>query len=200
MKRLSVLAIFVMIVLSAPAQSLNNADTATDRSHYGTIPVVNGKVTFVETVPATGRSAQEVKEIIDSWIEERFVEPTVISARRLQSDKPATAILKGEEYITFKSTAFALERARIYYILTLTAKEGSCTFNMSRITYWYDDADERGGLRMIAEEWITDENAINKKGGLKKFEGKFRNKTIDLKETLVKELEIKLKLRKNENY
>ena len=81
-----------------------------------------------------------------------------------------------------------LERARIYYYLTLTANDGCCTFNMSRITYWYDDEDEKGGLKMIAEEWITDENAINKKGNLKKFEGKFRNKTIELKEMLVNDL------------
>ena len=59
---------------------------------------------------------------------------------------------------------------------------------MSRITYWYDDEDDKGGLKMIAEEWITDENAINKKGGLKKFEGKFRNKTIELKNALVNAL------------
>ena len=60
---------------------------------------------------------------------------------------------------------------------------------MSRITYWYDDEDDKGGLRMKAEEWITDENAINKKGKLKAFEGKFRRKTIELKESLTKELE-----------
>ena len=41
---------------------------------------------------------------------------------------------------------------------------------------------------MIAEDWITDDNAFNKKGELKKFEGKFRCKTIDLKEQLIKEL------------
>jgi uncharacterized protein YjbJ (UPF0337 family) len=41
---------------------------------------------------------------------------------------------------------------------------------------------------MIAEEWITDDNAFNKKGKMKRFEGKFRRKTIDLKEQLIKEL------------
>ena len=41
---------------------------------------------------------------------------------------------------------------------------------------------------MIAEEWITDDNAFNEKGKMKKFEGKFRRKTIDLKEQLIEEL------------
>ena len=59
---------------------------------------------------------------------------------------------------------------------------------MSRITYWYDDQDEKGGIQMKAENWITDDMAFKKNGRLKKFEGKFRRKTIDLKEKLVKEL------------
>lgn len=185
MKRFLTFAIIVLATLSIPAQSSNVADT----KNTETIPVVNGKVTFEETIPAVGYTAEEVEKIMNDWTKERFVKPTVISVKRFNSETPATTILKSEEYITFKSTAFVLERARIYYFLTLTANEGSCTFNMSRITYWYDDEDDNGGLRMKAEEWITDDNAINKKGKLKAFEGKFRRKTIELKETLTKELE-----------
>ena len=185
MKRFLTFAIIVLATLSIPAQSSNVADT----KNTGTIPVVNGKVTFEETISAVGYTAEEVEKIMNDWTKERFVKPTVISVKRFNSETPATTILKSEEYITFKSTAFVLERARIYYFLTLTANEGSCTFNMSRITYWYDDEDDNGGLRMKAEEWITDDNAINKKGKLKAFEGKFRRKTIELKETLTKELE-----------
>ena len=76
----------------------------------------------------------------------------------------------------------------MYYYLTLTANEGTCTFNLSRITYWYDDEDDNGGIKMIAEDWITDDNAFNSKGKLKKFPGKFRCKTIDRKEQLIEGL------------
>ena len=185
MKRFLTFAIIVLATLSVPAQSSNAADP----KNTGAIPVINGKVTFEETISAVGYTAEEVEKIMNDWTKKRFVKPTVISVKRFNSEVPATTILKSEEYITFKSTAFVLERARIYYYLTLTANEGSCTFNMSRITYWYDDEDDKGGLRMKAEEWITDENAINKKGKLKAFEGKFRRKTIELKESLTKELE-----------
>lgn len=185
MKRFLTFAIIVLATLSVPAQSSNAADP----NNTGAIPVINGKVTFEETISAVGYTAEEVEKIMNDWTKKRFVKPTVISVKRFNSEVPATTILKSEEYITFKSTAFVLERARIYYYLTLTANEGSCTFNMSRITYWYDDEDDKGGLRMKAEEWITDENAINKKGKLKAFEGKFRRKTIELKESLTKELE-----------
>lgn len=184
MKRFFALTSILIMVLTASAQNPNEA---------GTVPVVNGKVTFEETIPATGLYQKEVKNVIDTWIKERFVKPTVISRNSFSSEEPETVILKSEEYITFKSAALVLDRARIYYYLTLTANDGSCTFNMSRITYWYDDEDEKGGMKMKAEEWITDENAISKKGKLKKFEGKFRKKTIELKEKLVKDLEYRLK-------
>lgn len=72
--------------------------------------------------------------------------------------------------------------------MTLTPGDGCCNFHLSRITYWYDDEDEDGGVKMIAEDWITDGNAFDQKGKMKRFEGKFRRKTIDLKNQLIKEL------------
>ena len=188
MKRLTALAIIVFTIFSAHAQLFKGADKETQKIEAGAIPVKNGKVTFEDTIPAEGYTAEEVKRAVDAWVKERFVKPTVISVKQFESDQPETIMLKGEEYIVFKNKFLVLERARIYYYLTLTANDGSCTFNMSRITYWYDDEDDKGGLKMIAEEWITDENAINKKGELKKFEGKFRNKTIEHKNALVNAL------------
>ena len=185
MKRISLLALLMLTIFVTQAQTTSKA---TSSETIDAIPVVNGKVTFEETIPAEGYTANEIKMVIDKWIKERFVKPTVISAKQFESNSQRTTILKGEEYLVFKNKFFVLERARIYYYLTLTANEGNCTFNMSRITYWYDDEDDKGGLKMIAEEWITDENAINKKGEVKKFEGKFRNKTIELKNILVNDL------------
>ena len=192
MKKFTILALIIFTAFPALAQTV---ETGLDTYISDAIPVINGKVTFEETIPAEGYTAKELKDIIDTWIKERFVKPVVISAKQFTANNPKATILKGEEYIVFKNRPLVLERARIYYYLTLTANEGSCTFNMSRITYWYDDEDDKGGIKMIAEEWITDENAINKKGNLKKFEGKFRNKTIELKNTLVNDLTYRLNRR-----
>lgn len=190
MKKILLFTLFVFTIISVNAQT---TDKEINKNSEEVIPVVNGKVTFEEIIPAEGYTANEIKDIIDKWIKERFVKPTVISAKQFTANNPKATILKGEEYLVFKKAALVLERTRIYYYLTLTANEGSCTFNMSRITYWYDDEDDKGGIKMIAEEWITDENAINKKGKLKKFEGKFRNKTLELKEILVNDLTARLK-------
>lgn len=194
MKRFSILLILLLTVAASQAQLFKKADSTVQEQYAaGTVPVINGKVTFEEVIPAEGYSAAEVSDIVNAWIKERYVEPTVISVKLFDSGVPGTTVIKGEEYIVFKNTFFVLSRARTYYFLTLTANDGSCTFNMSRITYWYDDEDDKGGIKMKAEEWITDDNAFNKKGKMKKFEGKFRSKTIDLKNILVSELTERLK-------
>lgn len=154
----------------------------------GKVPVVNGKVTFETTIAAKGLTAEQIKDKAEKWIAGRYVKPTIISANRFESNNPNTIILKGEEYIVFRNTFLVLSRARMYYYLTLTAEEGECKFHLSRITYWYDDEDDNGGIKMIAEDWITDETVFKKNGKMMKFGGKFRRKTIDLKDLLINEL------------
>ena len=179
----------VLVTGTVSAQLFKRKDKTVEVQYQaGAVPVVNGKVTFEEFIPANGMSATEVEEKVNNWISSRFVKPTVIAAKRYESEAPQTAIVKSEEYIVFRNTFFVLNRARIYYYLTITAKDGGCLFNISRITYWYDDEDDKGGIHMKAENWITDDMAFNNKGKLKRFEGRFRRKTIDLKNALVQEL------------
>lgn len=193
MKKTLLIIMLVLVAGTASAQLFKKRSKVVEPQYQaGAVSVVNGKVAFDEFIPAEGMTAAEVEEKVNSWITRRYVEPTVISAKRYESEQPNTAIVKGEEYIVFKNTFLVLSRARIYYYLTITAEDGGCRFNMSRITYWYDDEDDNGGIHMKAENWITDEMAFDKKGGLKKFEGKFRRKTIDLKNQLVEELKNEL--------
>lgn len=197
MKKTLLIIMLVLVAGTASAQLFKKRSKVVEPQYQaGAVSVVNGKVAFDEFIPAEGMTAAEVEENVNSWITRRYVEPTVISAKRYESEQPNTAIVKGEEYIVFKNTFLVLSRARIYYYLTITAEDGGCRFNMSRITYWYDDEDDNGGIHMKAENWITDEMAFDKKGGLKKFEGKFRRKTIDLKNQLVEELKNELTLGK----
>ncbi|MBO5787448.1 MAG: DUF4468 domain-containing protein [Bacteroidaceae bacterium] len=189
MKRYLLLIVMILAMGTVQAQLFKKNNNVTEAQyHLGAVPVVNGKVAFEEVIQAEGLSAEEIETRVNEWIKRRFTKPTVIRSMLFDSEQPNTTIVKSEEYIVFKNTFLVLSRARIYYYLTITAEDGQCTFNMSRITYWYDDEDEKGGIKMKAENWITDEMAFNKKGRLKKFEGKFRRKTIDLKELLIEEL------------
>ena len=189
MKKFILFIALILLASTADAQLFKKKQTKTEPEYaLGMVPVTNGKVTFEEIIPADGLTTEEILERADKWIKERYVEPTVLSVKRYDDASPGSIIIKGEEYIVFKNTFLVLSRARIYYYLTITAENGTCRFNMSRITYWYDDEDDKGGINMKAENWITDDVAFNKNGGLKKFEGKFRRKTIDLKNSLIKEL------------
>ena len=191
-KILFTLILAILTTAGAEAQLIKKKtkdETATSQTYgMGKIPVINGKVTFETDIEVKGLTAKQIEEKANKWIAERYVKPTVISVKRFESEKPNTTIIKGEEYIVFRNTFLVLSRARMYYYLTLTANDGNCRFNLSRITYWYDDEDDKGGIKMIAEDWITDDNSFNKKGKMKRFEGKFRRKTIDLKEQLINEL------------
>ena len=193
MKRVLFLIMLILVTGTASAQIFKKKSKVVEPQYQtGAVTVTNGKIAFDEFIAAEGMTSSEIEEKVNSWITRRFVEPTVISAKRYESEKPNTTILKAEEYIVFRNTFLVLSRARIYYYLTITAEDGGCRFNMSRITYWYDDEDDKGGIHMKAENWITDEMAFDKDGSLKKFEGKFRRKTIDLKNQLVDELKKEL--------
>ncbi|MBQ8270068.1 MAG: DUF4468 domain-containing protein [Bacteroidaceae bacterium] len=194
MKR--IIPFILLLALSATAaqaQIFKKKDKTIKKEYnVGTIPVVNNKVTFEEIIPAPGLNAKEIEAIADEWMGERFVKPTVIGFKKYDEEVPGTIIAKSEEYLVFLKKFFVLNRTRITYFLTLTCEDGACKFNMSRITYWWDEEAEDGGMKMTAEECITDEEAIDKKGRLRRFNGKFRTHTIDLKETLIQQLKDKL--------
>ena len=183
--------LFLMIFSTLSAQSEKSNEL---QYGAGAVPVDEyGRISFKETIKVDGLTASEIESIVTSWFNNRFKEPTVIAAKRYESQSLNSLDAKAEEYIVFKKNFFVLDRSRISYFLTITSEDGICNFNMSRITYLYDEEGPEGGLQMKAEDWITDEAAINKKRGtLKKFPGKFRRETIKLKETLIKELKNEL--------
>jgi hypothetical protein len=194
MKRIIPLILLLTLSATTMQAQLFKKKEKTIKTEYniGTIPMVNGKVTFEETIPAKGLSATEIENAVNEWFAERFVKPTVIGFKKYEQEFPNTVIGKSEEYIVFQKKLFVLNRTRISYFLTITCENEQCKFNMSRITYWWDEEAEDGGIKMTAEECITDETAIDKKGRLRRFNGKFRTRTIDLKNTLVEQLKKKL--------
>ena len=69
------------------------------------------------------------------------------------------------------------------YNLIAKCEDGKADITMTRIYYLYDE--ERDAQMFKAEEWITDEEGLNKKKNkLSRVSGKFRRKTIDRKDYL----------------
>ena len=131
----------------------------------GSVPVVNGRVLFQETIPTT-LSKEEAYTRIEKWSQERFKKPNVIISKFIENDAINCRLsLTAEEYMVFTSRFFVLDR--------------------TRINYWYEE-ERDGGRKFSAEEWITDEEAYNAKGTrMLKEQGKFRCKTIDFFEDCV---------------
>ncbi len=189
MKRILPLLILLLTVSSASAQLFKGRDAKLDKPEYqvGAVPVVNGKVVFEESFAAKGDS-KEITQKAQQWIKKRFSNPNIIKHNIYDSEKPGTLTLKSEEYMIFKKKTFVLDRTRITYFLDIEAKDNACTMRMYRITYWYDE-EYKGGEHFTAESYITDDEAFNKnKSKLLKKPGKFRIKTIDLKNELVADL------------
>lgn len=151
----------------------------------GAITLEDGKVTFTHDIKAPSLSKEQLYQQMLDWANERFkpedkLQSRVVYTNEQEGDIAASA----EEYIVFSSSALSLDRTRIYYQYLIHVDNGICHMTMTRIRYWYDE-NRDGGQRYTAEEWITDDMALNKKKTkLAPICGKFRRETIDLKDQL----------------
>lgn len=151
----------------------------------GAITLTDGKVTFNKEFKVPGASKTVLFDTMKKWAENRFKPDGKMNARVVyDNEKEGSIAVMGEEYLVFSSSALSLDRTRIYYGLTINVKDGECELIMNRIKYWYDESRD-GGEKYTAEEWITDDMALNKKKTkLAPICGKFRRETIDLKDNL----------------
>lgn len=166
---------------------------AQDDAKYlaGAVPVEDGYVTFRQTFKAPSLSQQDLYRAMLLWATQKFQPSETFAQNRLITENEADGELGaiGEEYLVFSSSLLSLDRTRIYYQCRVKCLPGECTVELSHIRYWYDEARD-GGVRYKAEEIITDEYGLNKKKNkLARVVGKFREKTIDFKDQLFKEVE-----------
>lgn len=157
--------------------------TAQEDSKYleGAVPVENGRVVFSEDIKVPSLSQNEVFETALNWAQQRFNtdECRVVYQNRDKGELAAA----GKEYIVFSSTVLSLDRSKMSYQVLVYCKDQLCTIKLTNIRYEYNVAYQREPEKYVAEEWITDENAIYK-GKLNRISGKFRRKTIDFADEL----------------
>ena len=156
----------------------------------GAVPLIDGKVNFTTEMSTGTMSKEVIYETLLNWANNRFQPTDKFKARILYNNaEEGTIAANGDEHIVFSSTALALDRTRINYQLFFFCEEGKCKISMTRIRYHYQE-ERDGGEKYNAEEWITDEFCLNKtKTKLYPISGKFRRKTIDLKDELFKEIQ-----------
>lgn len=156
-----------------------------DQSKYmvGAVPVVNGKVTFTKEIKAPNLSKEQIFDAVLAWADSRFKTEKGSWGQVAYSNKEEGQIAcYGSEYLVFTDKTFSLDRAKMNYRVNLICTPGLCQVEISSINYIYPEDNKD---RLAAEDWITDEQSMNKdKTKLINRIAKFRIKTIDLVESL----------------
>ena len=149
----------------------------------GAVPLVDGIVCWQTTINAPGKSAKQIYDILLNQMEKMTKEPNQIanSAVVLKDTEKMELGAIYHEWLVFKNSALSLDRTQFNFQLLVSCSNGKADVKMTHITYDYDL--ERKPQHYKAEEWITDEYAVNKKHTkLYPVSAKFRRKTIDRKD------------------
>ncbi len=160
----------------------------------GAVPVVDGKVTFHTVIGAPGKSADQVFDIVRKYMVKMTTEGNQLEQSRIVIADSVKHEVVGsyQEWLVFKSTALVLDRTRMMYNIIANCEDGKADITMTRIYYLYEE--ERDPQTFKAEEWITDEEGLTRKGNkLSRVSGKFRRKTIDRKDYLFNKFKSLLK-------
>lgn len=151
----------------------------------GAVPIVNGDVCWTLDVDVPGKSAQEIydkmfKTLTDLTKSEGQLEGSAVS---LVNKQDHIIVASVREWLLFSSNFISLDRTKFYYTLVARCSDGHLNMTMDRISYKYEE--ERNKQVYKAEEWISDDNAVNKKNTkLYRGSAKFRRKTIDRKDQI----------------
>lgn len=168
----------------------------------GAVPEVNGEVVFTLDADVPGMSADEIYNKVYAVFEEIVNES---KNPELQPQSRIAAVNKGEhsiaarikEWLVFSNKFLSLDQTELNYNLVAQASDGHIKVTMDHINYAYEmNRGDSEGLRVKAEEWITDKVAINKKGKLVKGSAKFRRKTIDRKDNIFNRVRAALGIQK----
>lgn len=147
------------------------------------VPEIDGKVCWEIDIKAPGKSAREIYDILLKQLTKMTTEPNQIANSMVAVQDTVNMELGAvyHEWLVFKNTALSLDRTQLNFQLLVACTDGNANVRMARISYDYDT--DRNPTHYLAEEWITDKYAVNKKHTkLYPVSGKFRRKTIDRKD------------------
>lgn len=166
----------------------NNVEENPDAKYLaGAVSEVNGKVEWKLDIDVPGKNAQDIYNIMFNCLnkltkEENQLEGSCVSLVNKQEHIIAASM---KEWLVFTDKLLSLDRTKFNYTLIAYCKDNHLTVTLGRITYRYDEERVKGGHVYLAEEWINDENALNrKKTRLLPVSAKFRKKTIDRKDQI----------------
>lgn len=154
----------------------------------GAVPLVDGKVEWKLDIDVPGKTADQIYDIMLQYMTELTEGENQLegSNAALVNKAEHIVVASVREWLVFTDKFLSLDRTKFNYTLIAYCSDNHLTVTMGRITYIYEDGRvKNGGYVYKAEEWISDDNALNrKKTKLYKGSAKFRRKTIDRKDSL----------------
>lgn len=176
--------LFIALLLALPLSAQQSED---EKYLAGAVPVNEaGFVEFKKTYTVRNKSKGEIYHSLKEYTQREIVEGEnhLEQARITEADSANGMIAASmEEYLYFKRKAWTMDRVRFYYQLVFEVTDSTYTVTMRNLHYLYDDVPSPQDYR--AENWITDEEALNKAGTkLNRVAGKFRRFTIDRKDEI----------------
>lgn len=176
--------LFIALLLALPLSAQQSED---EKYLAGAVPVNEaGFVEFEKTYTVRNKSKGEIYHSLKEYTQREIVEGEnhLEQARITEADSANGVIAASmEEYLYFKRKAWTMDRVRFYYQLVFEVTDSTYTVTMRNLHYLYDDVPSPQDYR--AENWITDEEALNKAGTkLNRVAGKFRRFTIDRKDEI----------------
>lgn len=181
-------SILLAALLCLPLCLMAHKDDKNPKYLLGAVPEVNGVVTFQKDFSVTDKNEQQIYDILLAYIKNSLMAGAIQNqqpqyTRIISEEKESgTIVARIEEYMTFKRIpVVSLDRTRFRYLLSAIVKGQKVSLTITQISYYYnEDMDGKNGVPYKAEEWITDKEAVNKKGTkLYPRSGKFRRKTVD---------------------
>ncbi len=153
------------------------------------VPVVDGKVEWTTTINVPGRDAGYLYSVSKDYLCQLVSDKLQLPGSRVVVKDAVHHSVAAfvHEWLVFRNTALSLDRSEIFYLLEISCSDGKATVTMSRVKYKY--ATQGKPETYLAEKWITDKEAVNKKHTrLYPISGKFRRKTIDRKDEIFETL------------
>lgn len=151
-----------------------------------------GKVEFVLDTQASGKSADEIYNIVFQYMSkliknEQNINSRIALVNRNNKNEQIIACII-DEWFVFNQSFISLDRTETKYQLVATISDNHLHLSMTRIVFNYEEGRSTG-FKEPAENVITDKYALTKKkNDLAKIYGKFRRGTIDRKDQIFNDL------------
>lgn len=156
----------------------------------GAAPIIDGYVQWTLNLDIPGKTADEIYDTIYKYMQRLTSGENQITGSQIALVNKAEhgIVTNVREWIVFRNAFLSLDRTKASYALLANNSDGKLEVKIMRIVFDYTENTPGANGIYTAEEWISDENSLSKKGKMYPKCAKFRRKMIDRKDQIFEEI------------